>query len=110
MVAASFHVSSMDQIGAAAGDDMAAAYVHGNAHHAMRWYPATCGGDHGGDVRSAGLRVKVRSPAALTAQLSLWVVVGRATSEESRWLAFRTPSNEKNCTPQNLSNENTVAG
>lgn len=84
MVAASLHASSMDQIGTAAGDDMAAAYVHGNAHHAMRWHPATGRGDHCGDMSSTSLRVKVGSTTALPVQLSFRVVgVGCATMDRS---------------------------
>lgn len=83
MVAASLHTSSMNQIGASAGDDVAAAHVHSDAHHAMRGHPTTGGGDHGGDMSSAGLRVKVGSPTALPVQLSLWVVgVGRSAVGE----------------------------
>lgn len=55
MVAASLHTSSMDQVGAAAGYDVAAAYVHSNPHHAMRGHPTTGRGDHRGDVSSTGL-------------------------------------------------------
>lgn len=74
MVAASLHAPSVDQIGAATGDDMAAAYVHGDAHHAVRWHPSTGRGHHRGDVSAPGLRVKVRAAAALPVQLSVRVV------------------------------------
>lgn len=84
MVAASLHTSSMDQVGASAGDDVAAAHVHSDAHHAMRGHTTTGGGDHGGDMSSTGLRVKVGSPTALPIQLSLGVVgVGRSAGERS---------------------------
>ena len=74
MVAASLHASSMNQVGAAAGDDVAAAHVHGDANHAMRGHTTTGRGDNRGDMSSTGLRVKVGSPAALPVQLSLRVV------------------------------------
>lgn len=74
VVAASLHASSVDQVGAAARDDVAAAHIHGDAHHAMRGHPTAGRGDHRGDVSSTGLRVKVSSTAALPVQLSLGVV------------------------------------
>lgn len=55
MVAASLHASSMDQVGAATGDNVAAAHVHGDAHHAMRRHSTTGRGDHRGDMSSARL-------------------------------------------------------
>lgn len=55
MVSASLHVSPVDQVGASAGDDVAAAHVHGNAYHAVRGDTAACRGDHRGNVGSAGL-------------------------------------------------------
>lgn len=63
---------------------MAAAHIHGDAHHAMRGHPAAGRGDHRGDMGSAGLRVKVSTAAALPVQLSLGVVgVGRSTAGRS---------------------------
>lgn len=55
MVSASLHVSPVDQVGASAGDDVAAAHVHGDAYHAVRGDTAACRGDHRGNVGSAGL-------------------------------------------------------
>lgn len=78
----------MDQVGAAAGYDVAAAYVHSNPHHAMRGHPTTGRGDHRGDVSSTGLWVKVGSPTTLPIQLSLGVVgVGRSARDKSLELA-----------------------
>lgn len=84
MVTASLHTSAMDQVGASAGDDVAAAHVHSDAHHAMRGHPTTGRGDHRGDMSSTSLRVKVGSPTALPIQLSLRVVgVGRSAGKRS---------------------------
>lgn len=84
MVAASLHTSSMDQVGASTGDDVAAAHVHRDAHHAMRGHPTTGRGDHRGDMSSTRLRVKVGPPTTLPIQLSLRVVgVGRSAEEGS---------------------------
>ncbi len=84
VVTAPFHIPSMDQVGASAGDDVAAAHVHGDAHHAVRGYPTTGRGDHRGDMSSTSLRVKVGSPTALSIQLSLRVVgVGRSAARRS---------------------------
>lgn len=84
MVTASLHTSAMDQVGASTGDDVAAAHVHSDAHHAMRGHPTTGRGDHRGDMSSTGLRVKVGSPTALPIQLSLRVVgVGRSAGKTS---------------------------
>lgn len=82
VVAAPLHASSMEQVGTAAGDDVAAAHVHGNAHHAMGGHPTTGRGDHCGDMSATGLWVKVGSPTRLPIQLSLGVVrVGRSAEE-----------------------------
>lgn len=83
VVAAPLHVAPVDQVGAPAGDDVAAAHVHGDAHHPVRGHPAAGGGDHRGDVTSAALRVKVAPAAALAVQLSVGVVgVGRPAGGE----------------------------
>lgn len=74
----------MDQVGASAGDDVAAAHIHRDAHHAMRGHPTAGRGDHRGDMSSTGLRVKVGSSTALPIQLSLRVVgVSRSAGERS---------------------------
>lgn len=74
----------MDQVGASAGDDVAAAHIHSDAHHAVRGHPTTGRGDHCGDMSSTSLRVKVGAPTALPVQLSLGVVgVGRSAGERS---------------------------
>lgn len=74
----------MDQIGASAGDDVAAAHVHSDAHHAMRGHATTGRRDHRGDMSSTRLRVKVGCPTALPIQLSFWVVgVGRSAGKRS---------------------------
>lgn len=78
MVSAALHVAPVDQVGAPAGDDVAAAHVHGDAHHAVGGDGAAGRGDHRGDVGPAGLRVKVGPPAVLPVQLGVRVVgVGR---------------------------------
>jgi len=86
VVAAPLHAAPVDQVGAAAGDDVAAAHVHGDAHHAVGGHAAAGRGHHRGDVGAAGLRVEVRAPpAALPVQLGLGVVgVGRPAVEERR--------------------------
>ena len=92
MVPAAFHVSSVDQVGASAGDDVAAAHVHGDAHHPMRGHTAAGRGDHRGDMSSTALRVKVVAPAALPVQLSVGVVgVGRTAGGKDRVLIFHFP-------------------
>lgn len=80
MVAPSLHVAPVDEVGAAAGDDLAAAHIHGDAHHAVRVHAAR-GRHHRGDLGAPCLRVEVRPAAALTVQLSL-VVVGICRSTE----------------------------
>lgn len=78
VVTAAFHVASVDQVSASTGDDVAAAYVHSNAHHPVRGHTAAGRGDHSGDMTSTALRVKVVAPTALPVQLSVRVVgVGR---------------------------------
>lgn len=68
----------MDQVSASTGDDVAAAYVHSDAHHPVRGHTAAGRGDHCGDMTSTALRVKVVAPTALAVQLSVGVVgVGR---------------------------------
>lgn len=85
MVTAPFHVSSVDQVSASAGDDVAAAYVHGDAHHPVRGHTAAGRGDHCGDMSSTALRVKVAPPTALPIQLSVGVVgVGRTAGAKDR--------------------------
>lgn len=74
----------MNQVGAATGNDVAAAHVHGDANHAMRGHTTTSRGDHRGDVSSTSLRVKVGPPTALPIQLTLRIIgVGCATGERS---------------------------
>lgn len=70
----------MDQVGASTGDDVAAAHVHSDAHHAMRGYPTTGRRDHCSDMSSTGLRIKVGSPTALAVKLSLGVVGVRSSA------------------------------
>lgn len=90
MVAASLHVAAMKQVGAATGNDVAAAHVHGNAHHAVRGHATTGRGDHRGDVCSTGLRVKVGPPTALPIQLTLGVIgVGCSTGGESAVISMQ---------------------
>lgn len=74
MVAASLHASSMDQVGTTTGDDVAAAHIHGNAHHAMRRYSTAGRGHYRSDMSSTSLCVKVGPSTALSVQLSLRVV------------------------------------
>lgn len=89
MVTAPFHVSSVDQVSASAGDDVAAAYVHGDAHHPVRGHTAAGRGDHCGDMSSTALRVKVAPPTALPIQLSVGVVgVGRTAGAKDRIICF----------------------
>lgn len=84
VVTASLHTPTVDQVGASAGDDVAAAHIHSDAHHAMGGHPTTGRGDHRGDVGATGLRVKVGSTAALPIQLSLGVV-GVGCTAGKRW-------------------------
>ena len=89
VVAAPLHTSTMNQVGASAGNDVAAAHIHSDAHHAVRGHPTTGRGDHRGDMSSTRLRVKVGAPAALPVQLGLGVVgVGCPAGERSLQLAF----------------------
>lgn len=69
----------MNQVGASAGDYVAAAHVHSDAHHAMRGHPTPRRGDNRGHT---SLWVKVRPSTALPIQLSLRVVgVGGSAGE-----------------------------
>lgn len=87
VVPAPFHVSAVDQVSAATGDDVAAAHVHGDAHHPVRRHAAAGRGHHCGDMASAALRVKVVRPAALAVQLGVGVVgVGRTAGQKSALL------------------------
>lgn len=82
VVPAPLHVPSVDQVSASTGDDVAAADVHGDAHHPVRGHATAGGGDHCGDVTPTALRVEVAPPTALAIQLSLRVVgVGRSAGE-----------------------------
>lgn len=84
MVSAPLHVASMDQVCAPAGDDVAAAHVHCNAHHAVGGDGATGRGNHSGDMGPAGLGVKVGPSAILPIELGVRVVgVGRSAG--GRW-------------------------
>lgn len=74
VVATSLHTSSVDQVGAAAGDDVTTAHFHSNTNHAMRGHATTGRGDHCGDVSSTSLRVKVCSPTVLPVQLTLGII------------------------------------
>ena len=74
MVAVSVHAGAMDQVGAATGDDLTAAHVHGDAHHAVGRHAAAGRGHHRRHLGAAGLRVEVGPPAALPVQLGVWVV------------------------------------
>lgn len=88
MAAVPLHAAAVQQVGAAAGNDVAAAHVHGNAHHAVRRHATAGGGHHRGDVGSSGLRVKIGPPAALSVQLGVRVVgVGRSAADRSMRLA-----------------------
>lgn len=79
MVTAPFHISSVDQVSASAGDDVAAAHVHGDAHHPVRGHAAAGRGHHRGHMTSTALGVEVVPPTALPIQLSFGVVgVGRS--------------------------------
>lgn len=83
VVPAPFHAPPVDQVSASTGDDVAAAHVHGDAHHPVGGHAAAGRGDHGGHMTSAGLRVKVVPPTALAVQLSVGVVgVGRAAGRK----------------------------
>lgn len=87
VVAASLHISAVDQVGAAAGDDVAAAHIHGDAYHAMSGHAAAGRGDHRGNMTSTGLRVKVGPATALPVQLCLGVVgVGCSAAERPQKL------------------------
>lgn len=87
VVAASLHISAVDQVGAAAGDDVAAAHVHCNAYHAVRGHATAGRGDHRGNMTSTSLRVKVGPATALPVQLCLGVVgVGRPAAKRPQKL------------------------
>lgn len=82
VVAVALHAAAVDQVGAAAGDDVAATHVHGDAHHAVRGHAAAGRRHHRGDVGPTGLGVEVGAAAALAVQLGLRVVgVGRPAAE-----------------------------
>lgn len=71
----------MDEISATAGDDLAAAHVHGDAHHAMRGHAAGRG-HHRGDLCRPCLSVKVGVTAGLSVELGIVVIgVCRAAEE-----------------------------
>ena len=72
VVAAALH-APVDQVGAAAGDDLAAAHVHGDAHHAVRGHAAGRR-HHRRHLGAARLGVEVGAAAALPVQLGLGVV------------------------------------
>lgn len=82
MVAAALH-PTMDQVGTAAGDDLTAAHVHGDSHHAVGGHSASRG-DDGGNLSTTGLRVKIGASTALAVQLGLWVVRVCSTTEERK--------------------------
>lgn len=72
----------VDKISAAAGDHMAAAHVHGDAHHAVGGHAAGRG-DHRGDLRRPCLSVKVGVTAGLTVQLGIMVIGVRRAAEKT---------------------------
>lgn len=83
VVSAPLHVAPVDQVCAPTGDDVAAAHVHCDAHHAVAGDCAT-GGDHSGDMGPASLGVKVGPSAVLPVELGVRVVgVGRSAG--GRW-------------------------
>lgn len=89
MVTAALHIPAMDQVGAATGDDVTTAHVHGNAYHPMWGHTTTGRGNHRGNMTSTSLRVKVGPATALPVQLSLGVVgVGCSSAERSQKLAW----------------------
>lgn len=72
MVAAALH-PAVDQVGTAAGNNLTAAHVHGDSHHAVRGHSASRG-DDGGNLSTTCLRVEIGASAALSVQLGIWVV------------------------------------
>lgn len=72
VVTAALH-STVDQVSTAAGNDLTATYVHGDAHHAVSGHSAG-GRDNGGDLCAPCLGVKVGASATLSVQLGVWVV------------------------------------
>ena len=74
MVAVSVHAGAVDQVGAATGDDLTAAHVHGDAHHAVGRHATAGRRHHSGHLGATGLRVEVGPSAALPVQLGVWVV------------------------------------
>lgn len=75
--------ASVDEISATAGDDLAAAHIHGDAHHAVRGHAAGRG-DHRGDLRRPCLSVKVGVTAGLTVKLGIVVVGVCCTAEKTQ--------------------------
>lgn len=72
MVSVAVH-ATVDEIGTATGDDLAATYIHGNAHHAMRRHP-TGRGNHRGHLGPSSLGVKVGTATTLPIQMGIGVV------------------------------------
>lgn len=81
MVAAVY--ATVEEISAAAGDDLAAAHVHGDTHHAMRGHAAGRG-DHRGDLRGPCLAVEVGVTAGLRVELGIVVIGVRRAAERQR--------------------------
>lgn len=71
------------EIGAAAGDHLAAAHVHGDTHHAVGGHAAGRR-DHCGDLRRPWLGVEVGVAAGLTVKLGVVVVGVRCAAKEDR--------------------------
>lgn len=108
VVTVSLHAAAVDQVGASAGDDVAAAHVHGDAHHAVRGQAAAGGGDHRGDVRPAALGVEIGAPAVLAVQLSLGVVGIGCSAGERRLVLAEARQNTLNCEGNLCSHEDSL--
>lgn len=82
VVSTAFH-STVDQVGTAAGNDLTAAHVHGDAHHAVGGHSAG-GRDNGGNLSPPRLGVEIGASAALSVQLGVWVVRVCSATEDRR--------------------------
>lgn len=79
VVAATLH-PAVNQVGTAAGNDLTAAHVHGDSHHAVGRNSASRRDDCG-NLSTPRLRVKIGASTALSIQLGLWVIRVCSTTE-----------------------------
>lgn len=72
VVAAALH-PAVNQVGTATGNDLTAAHVHGDSHHAVGRH-STSRRDNSGNLSSPRLRVEIVASAALSIELGFRVV------------------------------------